>query len=833
MNTESVPSIEAVVRGLDEAGIVKVLGARPDLAVPPPSDLRELAARATGPTSFLACFDRLDRGCRQTIEALCLLPRPTTVAAVVELLGFGVDRTVLDAILGELTAQLCLVRTGDRLDLNPGADVVGYPAGLGPTLTAVLGRHTSRELAEIAQRLGVPPGPTKAIVLAALVAALSDSHQVVGLVRTGPKGTDVLAHHLSMVHPVASSQGGLYAASDRTPAGWMLRRGMLGTLTWDAAVMPREVGLALRGGRPFAQSHLTPPAIATSGHDQNGIDQQGTEAALRLVDDLQALLDEWGSNPPPLLRDGGLGIREIRRAAKFLDRPERDAAMILELAGIVGLAGVSWEEGLVLPSPSYDRWVETTTSQRWAWVADGWRLSGFDLSVAGAPTVREKAIPALLNRSTDPGAAARRDHYLSVLGDVEVAQVAEPGSIFRQIEWERPGVWGSGLVGAQLLFDWIDHEADVIGVVASGGITSAGRLIAAGLSSEAADALASRMGDEVAKVLFQGDLTAIAPGRLVPAVRAEMELIANVESSGAATVYRLSEVTVRRAFDAGRSADEIAAFLRDHASRGVPQTLEYLVADLGRRHGRIRVGQARSVIRCEDASLVAEILGGRRTGRLGLRSVAPTVLVSGQKPDVVVDTLRNAGYLPAQESATGELVVTGRDQRRSSRALHAPAARTSANPPPSRGLSGAAEPGSGFKSLENIASYLVREPSPPAKNGKRKSTQRDYLRTAVEMMMVPAPVTLWEAVPTRPAAIIRDRKPLLELFAEGRAQEWVIRVAYTNSKGRDMRVNGTPLEVDDDCVVLECLPQLDLRSVAMDRIVWARVMTDAEEGQLL
>ncbi|MGH3851054.1 MAG: helicase-associated domain-containing protein, partial [Pseudonocardiaceae bacterium] len=369
-----------------------------------------------------------------------------------------------------------------------------------------------------------------------------------------------------------------------------------GTLTWDAAVMPREVGLALRGGRPFAESRLVPPALATGVIDQPGIDQQGVEAALRLVDDLQSLLEDWGSNPPTLLRDGGLGVREIRRAAKFLDRPERDAASILELVGVVGLAGVDWEEGLALPSSAYDRWIEWPTPQRWAWVADRWRGSGYDLGVAGAISGRDKVIPALLNRSPDPGAAARRSHYLSLLADLPDGQGAQAGSLFARIDWERPGTWSLGPVGTPVLFEWVVYEAEVLGVVAGGGLTSAGRFVAAGLQEQASKALAAGMGPEISTVLFQADLTAIAPARLLPSIRTEMELMANVESSGVATVYRLSETTLRRAFDAGRSAEEIAEFLRQHAARGVPQTLEYLVADLGRRHGRMMVGPARSVI---------------------------------------------------------------------------------------------------------------------------------------------------------------------------------------------------------------------------------------------
>ena len=45
----------------------------------------------------------------------------------------------------------------------------------------------------------------------------------------------------------------------------------------------------------------------------------------------------------------------------------------------------------------------------------------------------------------------------------------------------------------------------------------------------------------------------------------------------------VSEQSLRRAFDSGRTANEILAFLEGRATRGVPQPLAYLVNDMGRR----------------------------------------------------------------------------------------------------------------------------------------------------------------------------------------------------------------------------------------------------------
>ena len=97
-------------------------------------------------------------------------------------------------------------------------------------------------------------------------------------------------------------------------------------------------------------------------------------------------------------------------------------------------------------------------------------------------------------------------------------------------------------------------------------------------------------------------------GEPATAIRTELDLLGDVESKGAATVYRISEGSVRRAFDAGRTAEDILAFLARHATRGVPQPLTYLVTDIGRRFGNVRVGSAISYLRSDDPALLAEVL---------------------------------------------------------------------------------------------------------------------------------------------------------------------------------------------------------------------------------
>ncbi len=62
-------------------------------------------------------------------------------------------------------------------------------------------------------------------------------------------------------------------------------------------------------------------------------------------------------------------------------------------------------------------------------------------------------------------------------------------------------------------------------------------------------------------MLIQADLTAVAPGPLESALARRLQLVADVESRGGATVYRFTPGSVRRALDVGWSAAEVHEFV--------------------------------------------------------------------------------------------------------------------------------------------------------------------------------------------------------------------------------------------------------------------------------
>ncbi len=225
-------------------------------------------------------------------------------------------------------------------------------------------------------------------------------------------------------------------------------------------------------------------------------------------------------------------------------------------------------------------------------------------------------------------------------------------------------------------------EATTLGIVAFDALSSPGRAILDGAIEDAGAELERVLPTPVETILVQADMTLIAPGRLAPHLAAALAEIADVESAGSATVYRLSEGSVRRALDAGATRTEIQRLLETHSRTPVPQSVTYLIDDVARRHGVLRAGSAESVVHSDDPSLVAQAVAAAAAAGIPLRTLAPTVAVSPVDLETLAAALRSAGLAPAAEDAHGE-VIDLRPAPRRTRAAAPSIGRFVAESPPS------------------------------------------------------------------------------------------------------------------------------------------------------
>ncbi|WP_315187871.1 helicase-associated domain-containing protein, partial [Corynebacterium durum] len=82
-------------------------------------------------------------------------------------------------------------------------------------------------------------------------------------------------------------------------------------------------------------------------------------------------------------------------------------------------------------------------------------------------------------------------------------------------------------------------------------------------------------------------------------------------------------------------------------------SITYLITDVARRHGTLRGGPAISYLRSDDPALLAQAVQTPAAARLALRLIAPTVAISQAPLIEVLNNLREAGFQPVAEDATG------------------------------------------------------------------------------------------------------------------------------------------------------------------------------------
>jgi hypothetical protein len=280
-------------------------------------------------------------------------------------------------------------------------------------------------------------------------------------------------------------------------------------------------------------------------------------------------------------------------------------------------------------------------------------------------------VNALTTEVERPDAPDVRRLVLDLMAD----GATDEASVRAAIAWKRPR--RANRI-RDLMIDATMREAASLGVSALGRLGPAGLALLSrqtpgsstrsrSVTDDVAAALAPTLPEPLDHVLLQADLTAVAPGPLESGLARELALMADVESTGGATVYRFSADSVRRAFDAGRSSVDIVAFLEARSRTPVPQPLRYLVDDVARRHGVVRVGMAGCYVRCDDDTALASVLSDRRATTLRAMRLAPGVLVLQASLDEALPVLRTLGLAPAIEASDGTVVVRRPDSRRAPR----------------------------------------------------------------------------------------------------------------------------------------------------------------------
>ncbi|HEU0191636.1 MAG TPA: helicase-associated domain-containing protein [Mycobacterium sp.] len=635
-HTRGVP-LGSWLADLPDGSLIRLLELRPDLAQPPPGSIAALAARAQARQSVRAATDDLDFLRLAVIDALLVLHADTTGVSVAKLVGLLGERTpeeLVNAALGDLRDRaLCW-----------GADTV-------------------RVVAEAAAALPWHPGQVT------LEDAPLNAEQITAAIDglDGPQ-RDVLDRLLAG-SPVGRTRDAEPGAPADRPIPRLLAAGLLRQVDDETVILPRVVGQVLRGDQP-GPTELVPPDPVVARTTPADADAAAAGAVIDLLRELDVVVDALGDAPVPELRSGGLGIRELKRLAKTTAVDEPRLGLLLEIAAAAGLiavgdpdpvhfdapARVHLEDRFWAPTVAADRFAEKPAAERWQLLAGTWLELAARPGLIGGRTPDGKPCGALSTSLFSTAAPLDRRLLLEMLADLPAGAGVDSTTASRALVWRRPR-WARRLQPgpvAELL-----TEAHALGLLGRGAISSPARELL-GDGPDAADravaAMTRTLPEPVDHFLVQADLTVVVPGPLERGLGEELATVATVESAGAAMVYRVSEQSIRHALDVGRTAAGLHTFFATHSKTPVPQGLSYLIDDVARRHGQLRIGMAASFVRCEDPALLAQAVAVPAVEQLGLRALAPTVAVSQAPIADVLAVLRAAGFAPAAEDATGTIV---------------------------------------------------------------------------------------------------------------------------------------------------------------------------------
>jgi hypothetical protein len=603
-NSEPRTLTEAL-RAFDLDQLTTLLRQRDDLGDPVPHDLTELASRATTTTSLARVLEHINAFQRLVIEGLAALADPCATGELAELIGHP-RRRVRD-VVDQLRSLALLWGSDDQLHLVRGVRTAyqPYPGGLAPPSAQPL------SLDEIE---------------AALAGCDHSVRPVLEKLSWSPSGA--LRRADRKVDPCTMA----------TPIEQLLAHRLLRPLDSETVILPREVAWYVRGGRFSAEPvPADPPPINGGSRHLDVVDQAAAGAAFGLLYDIEVAVHAIQARSHRVLRTGGLGSRDMAALARTLGTDVTTATFVLECAAAAGLVGVGAGSRL-LPTSGCDRWLSREPLQRWRMIIDGW------LAVERLPwRSAADGAHALGPEAAAPGASSTRNLIMELVRGTGPGTTVDLKSLATAASWHRPRL--CRMFGeARRLVDRIWAEASRLGLVALDAVSSYAIMIDSG--QPVPQRLVDLFPQPIEEIVVQADLTAVAPGPLTHQVAHDLRLMAQQESRGAGAVFRFSADSLRDAYDAGWSSAQIFEWLSRHSTTGIPQPLAYLVDDVARRHGSVRIGTATSYVQLDDPADAAALLRHPSAATYRLRELAPGVVAAAAEPEELLELLQELGHRP-------------------------------------------------------------------------------------------------------------------------------------------------------------------------------------------
>ena len=326
----SAASLADELRSRSDDEIARLFSLRPDLTSPVPNDFSSLAARACSTPSLIRSLDSLNLFQLQIAEAIAALDEALTRESLIN----ATDANALNEV--DRLWERALIYFDRDLIRMPRALrelIGGKPAGLGPVSAAPV-----------------------------------DLKRIDALLNRAPKmSADFMAR---MTWGPAKG-----AIGDRRKTGvaidWLLENELMVQIDNEHVAIPREIGIHLRGGKVHRELAVSAPKLLGESIAASDIHEAAIASIANILRWVAELMDFWSEETPTLLRTGGLGLRDLRKAAEHLGVDEFCAAFVAEIAFLQGLIAVE-DDGRILPSSGFDLFQSSSGEQQWRDIVATW-----------------------------------------------------------------------------------------------------------------------------------------------------------------------------------------------------------------------------------------------------------------------------------------------------------------------------------------------------------------------------------------------------------------------------------------------------------------------------
>lgn len=397
---------------------------------------------------------------------------------------------------------------------------------------------------------------------------------------------------------------------------------------WDAVTEQLQAWPSF--GLPAAPDLVTarPPAAleAVSESDARFVDRGAGDRAFATLTAVTELLYALRDEPARRLSRGGVALPDARRLAAASGADVDELELLLDIASRAGLAdtGSEWT-----PSAASASWLASSRLERWSELARGW-----------------------LERLPDELHELLRQRAHAVWGQ----------GLVEYLGWLYPagGTWIRERAAQAA------REAEQLGITGSSTPSTPGTALLLHGPEAATAAMAELFPAEVDRVYLQPDLSIIAPGPLLAPIDHRLRGMAETETRGLASTYRVTAASVMRALTAGETVPALREFLSGISLTGIPQPLEYLLTDTAARFGSLRVGardDGGAYVRSEDTAALDRLVVDPNLSPLGLQRLQPQRVESRFDLATLFWTLADARYPVVAEDASGRIVQLRRERR--------------------------------------------------------------------------------------------------------------------------------------------------------------------------